>query len=344
MNLSTVPVVTLDNNSKEARESGQNTSSLDPELSVESQRKSGRAVVLDFSDSTDEKDTSVAAEKDQDKPADSDSKDDLPQEESSSEAEASEANPDTESDPPEEESRSSKYSRRIQRKNEQIRRLEEQNREYLARLAELEKTTGKYQEKSHSEPDSIEEINPEDYNTQREYMAAVARAAYRQEQRQAERAKQQAQAKKVQQDISARLTDAEDYARDRYSDYEEAVGETPDLAGPVIIRALTDVEDVEVRGEMMYYLGTRPELVEELNGLSEYRAAKRLAEIEAQLAQNLPGKKKGSSPAKKPVIVVKRPHEAPTIEPVTQGVNTGIASSTSYQETRAELLAAQRRR
>ena len=121
--------------------------------------------------------------------------------------------------------------------------------------------------------------------------------------------------------------------REKYTDFDAiALNKTLDVTP-----AMTEVIlESELSGDIMYYLGKNPDIATDVSKMSPLKAAKKLAEIETELAKPSEKKKETEDESIPPEPKNKIPKAPPPIVPVkTGGVTERDPSTMSPKEYRA---------
>lgn len=180
-------------------------------------------------------------------------------------------------------------------------KAESKNAELEARIAQLEQPA----QTAPQQPNGAPRLDQfQDYET---YMRALIRWENHQE----------TQEREVQTKVE-NYRKQQDAARQRYADYDDVIN---DYEGPINPSLSQAVIESDVGGDLSYYLGNNPDIIDRLNTMTPLQVGREIARIELQLEEKLnPPKKAEISPAKVtkapvPVAPVGSTKTASTVSP-----------------------------
>lgn len=194
--------------------------------------------------------------------------------------------------PPEtEEQKRSKYQRRIDRKNAEIAAARTEARLYKERLEQLEVQARPQQQRAAGAPTLDQFDNFEDYMS-----ARVAFEAEKVVETRLSRVQQAEAARKAQEAQSRVLTSWQDKqaaAADKYTDFEEVVGESD---APVTQAMSQAIVESDFGADIAYYLAQHPDEAKAIAQLSPIRQVAAIGKLETVVSAP-PAKKVTQAPA-----------------------------------------------
>ena len=232
---------------------------------------------------------------DEETPTESEPGTETPSEPVESEAPAAEAEqaPEDDDDTEDNEDSEPARGRRPGRRERQLRRLRQQNdelaaqrqedREALAALRAQVETLTRMQS-GDQQPDANRPLNPDDFDSQDDYVAALVERRVNEQVQSQLAAQQEQQQRTLAQNEEQRLLTAfnssMDAAWEAHDDFEEAVDPINRMASDALRGALVSSDNP---GELVYHLGRNPDEFARLNTMNAVNVAREIGKIEARL-------------------------------------------------------------